>query len=194
MIGYLKGQIKKIKPNEILLEVNGVGYIVSISLRVYEQLAEKDNAELFIYTQVKEDAINLYGFLAEGDLEVFRLLISVNGVGPRVALNIMSGITGSDLINAIQRNDVNRLTTVPGVGKKLAERILLELKNKTGQISSGGVSVQSYGVRGEAVSALMALGYQQKLAEKIVSEVTDSSPTLTLEEIIRYSLKRLTQI
>lgn len=194
MIGYLKGQIKRIKPNEILLEVNGVGYIVAISLRVFEQLAEKDNAELFIYTQVKEDAINLYGFLAEGDLEVFRLLISVNGVGPRVALNIMSGITGNDLINAIQRNDVNRLTTVPGVGKKLAERILLELKNKTGQISSGGVSAQSYGVRGEAVSALMALGYQQKLAEKIVSEVTDSSPTLSLEEIIRYSLKRLTQI
>lgn len=136
MIGYLKGKIISAKPTQIILEVNGVGYLVNISISTFEKISDQNEISLFIHTHVREDALSLYGFYTEAEKEMFELLISISGIGPKVALSILSGISVDELQNAIQTENVSRLVSVPGVGRKTAERVVLELKSKVGFIES----------------------------------------------------------
>lgn len=192
MIGFLNGKIISAKPTKILLDVSGVGYSISISINTFEKISDKESVSLFIYTSVKEDSITLFGFYSEPEKEMFELLISVNGVGPRLALNILSGIQTDDLKTAIQVNDVSRIIAVPGIGRKTAERLVLELKSKVDSVSGeGGVDVPSFSIKNEAIAALTTLGYQLKVAEKAVRDVLTLSPASSLEEVIKKSLSSL---
>ncbi len=192
MIGYLKGKIVSSKPTQIILDVNGVGYLVNISISTFEKISDKNEVSLFIHTYVREDALSLYGFYTEAEKEMFGLLISISGIGPKVALSILSGISVDELQDAIQSENVSRLVSVPGVGRKTAERIVLELKGKVGFIeSAASIKGIDYSIKQEAVLALNTLGYNQKVADKVVRDLISANPSITLEELIKNSLKEL---
>ena len=191
MIGYLKGKIISSKPTKILLDVNGVGYEINISINTFENLTDKEEVSLFIHTVVREDSITLFGFYVETEKEMFNLLISVNGIGPKIALSILSGIRTDDLKNAIHSGDITRILAVPGVGRKTAERLVLELRTKVDSISDEGKHDISYSIKNEAVAALTTLGYNSKVAEKAVRDVLQMFPALTIEEVIKQSLGNL---
>ncbi|MEP0861018.1 MAG: Holliday junction branch migration protein RuvA [Ignavibacterium sp.] len=191
MIGYLKGKIISAKPTQIILDVNGVGYLVNISISTFEKISDQNEISLFIHTHVREDALSLYGFYTEVEKEMFELLISISGIGPKVALSILSGISVDELQNAIQTENVSRLVSVPGVGRKTAERVVLELKSKVGFIETAVTKGFDYTIKQEAVLALSTLGYNQKVAEKIVRELLNENPKLSLEDLIRKSLSEL---
>jgi holliday junction DNA helicase RuvA len=191
MIGYLKGKIISAKPTKVLIDVNGVGYLVNISISTFEKISGEEIISLFIYTNVKEDAITLFGFFTEVEKEMFELLISVNGIGPKIALNILSSIQYNDLKYAIETSDVARIVAVPGIGRKSAERLILELKGKLGNIATGAGDTVIHGFKHEAVMALSTLGYNSKIAEKVVSDLLQKAPDLSLEEIIKKALSAL---
>ncbi|WP_304132188.1 Holliday junction branch migration protein RuvA [Ignavibacterium album] len=191
MIGYLKGKIISAKPTQIILDVNGVGYLVNISISTFEKISDQNEISLFIHTHVREDALSLYGFYTEAEKEMFELLISISGIGPKVALSILSGITVDELQNAIQTENVSRLVSVPGVGRKTAERVVLELKSKVGLIETTVPKGIDYTVKQEAVLALTTLGYNQKVAEKVVRDLLSENSSITLEDLIRKSLAEL---
>jgi len=140
MIGFLTGKIISAKPTQLLLDVNGVGYSVSISINTFEKISGKDTASLHIYTNVKEDSISLFGFFTEAEKDMFEILISVSGVGPKSALGLLSGISVENLKHAIIEENVARIVAVPGIGRKTAERLILELKSKVGKVEDGEVA------------------------------------------------------
>jgi len=191
MIGFLNGKIISSKPTKILLDVNGVGYVVFISINTFEKISNKEKVSLYIHTNVKEDSITLYGFYSESEKEIFELLISISGIGPKLALSVLSGIQTEDLKDAILNGDVSRIVAIPGIGKKTAERLILELRGKVGDVRVEGDSPVAHGVKQEAVSALTTLGYNYATAEKIVRQILTSSPNCTLEELIKNSLGEL---
>ncbi len=191
MIGYLTGKIISLKPTKVLLDVNGVGYAVSISINTFENISEKETVSLFIYTSVKEDSITLYGFFAEPEKQMFELLISVTGIGPKLAQSILSGIQTDDLKDAILRGDVSRIIAVPGIGRKTGERLVLELKNKVDQVSEAGMKEIPFSIKNEAAAALTTLGYNSKVADKIIRDVLSEDPSLSLEELIKKALSSL---
>lgn len=191
MIGFLSGKIISSKPTRILLDVNGVGYEINISINTFENIAEKEEVSLFIHTIVREDSITLFGFYAESEKEMFNLLISVNGIGPKIALSILSGIRTDDLKNAIQSGDITRILAVPGVGRKTAERLVLELRSKVDSITGAGIKDESYNIKNEAVAALTTLGYNSKVAEKAVRDVLQMFPAISIEDVIKRSLSNL---
>lgn len=191
MIGFLKGKIISSKPTKILLDVNGVGYNVNISINTFEKITDKNEISLFIHTNVKEDSITLYGFFTESEKDMFEILITVNGVGPKIALSILSGITVEELKNAILTEDVSRITAVPGIGRKTSERLVLELKNKVENIHEKGLTEIPLSIRNEASAALTTLGYNSKLADKTVREILNNEPQITLEELIKKALSSL---
>ena len=191
MIGYLSGEIISAKPTKLLMDVNGVGYVINISINTFEKITDKKSASLYIYTSVKEDSISLFGFFTESEKEMFELLISVNGIGPKLALSILSGILISDLRHAINSSDVSRIISIPGIGRKTAERLVLELKTKVEKIADeGGVEIP-FSIKNEAIAALSTLGYNAKLAEKCVRDLLTAEPNAALEELIKKSLSRL---
>lgn len=191
MIGFLRGKVVSAKPTQIILDVNGVGYLVNISISTFEKISDQNEISLFIHTHVREDALSLYGFYTEAEKEMFELLISISGIGPKVALSILSGISVDELQNAIQTENVSRLVSVPGVGRKTAERVVLELKSKVGFIETAVSKGIDYTVKQEAVLALTTLGYNQKVAEKVVRDLLSANPSITLEDLIRKSLAEL---
>lgn len=190
MIGFLTGKIISSKPTQILLDVNGVGYSVSISINTFEKISEKETTSLFIHTSVKEDSITLFGFFTQSEKEMFELLISISGIGPKVSLGILSGISIEDLKDAISNGNVSRLIAIPGIGRKTAERVVLELRNKVDGIKTDG-SIKETSAKDEAISALATLGYQKQTSEKIVRELLNENFKLSLEELIRKALSIL---
>lgn len=190
MIGYLTGKIISSKPTQIILDVNGVGYLVNISISTFEKIYDKESVSLFIHTSVKEDSITLFGFYTQSEKEMFELLISISGIGPKVSLGILSGIAVDDLKDAIANGNVSRLIAIPGIGRKTAERVVLELRNKVDSIKSDG-SIKETSVKDEAVSALATLGYQRQIAEKVVRDLLAENPNYSLEELIRKALAGL---
>ncbi len=191
MIGFLKGKIISSKPTKILLDVNGVGYLVNISINTFEKINDKEIISLFIFTSVKEDSITLFGFFSESEKEMFELLISVNGIGPKLALNILSGIQVDELKNSIQNGDVSRIIAIPGIGRKTAERLVLELRTKVDHIvEEGGVEIP-FSIKNESIAALTTLGYNQKIAEKAVRDVLSEEANISIEELIKKALSRL---
>lgn len=191
MIGYLSGKIKASKPTQLLLDVSGVGYVVNISINTFEKVANKETADLFIHTHVKEDSITLYGFYKETEKEMFEYLISISGIGPKLALSVLSGISTEDLKNAIEEGNVSRIVSVPGIGRKTAERLILELRTKVKDVAVEEGSIVKHGVKQEAVAALTTLGYNSVTSEKTIRQILSSSPDSTLEELIKKALGEL---
>ncbi len=190
MIGFLTGKIISSKPTQIILDVNGVGYLVNISITTFEKISEKETASLFIHTSVKEDSITLFGFFTQSEKEMFELLISISGIGPKVSLGILSGISVDDLKDAIANGNVSRLIAIPGIGRKTAERVVLELRNKVDAIKEDGTT-KEISAKDEAISALATLGYQRQLAEKVVRDLLSENTNYSLEELIRKALAGL---
>jgi holliday junction DNA helicase RuvA len=190
MIGGLRGKVAAKSPGLVLVDVGGVLYEVSVSLQAYARLpAEGAVVALDVVTHVREDAIVLFGFLDPAEKVVFNWLRAVSGVGPRLSLNILSGIPAEDLRAALAAGDVARLCRIPGIGKKTAERLVVELRERSQQaVASAAVIVpKSDGIREEAVSALVNLGYRRAEAERVLAQVGDDVP---LEEAIREALRR----
>ncbi|MCH7972489.1 MAG: Holliday junction branch migration protein RuvA [Bacteroidetes bacterium] len=193
MIGYLTGKIISLKPTHLIFDVNGVGYSVYITLTTFEEITNKETVSLFIHTNVKEDSIKLYGFFTETEKQMFELLISVSGVGPKIALSILSGIKVEDLRYALQSGDVSRIVAVPGIGKKTAERLTLELRNKVADIVELEGSTPASSIRTEAVAALSTLGYNLKQAEIVVREILTKKPNIGIEELLKEALSNLSR-
>lgn len=187
MIGYLRGRIKNLKPNSGIIDVNGVGYNVCITLNTYDEISNLDEVELLIHTIVKEDSITLYGFRGLKEKEMFELLISVNGIGPKTAINILSGVKVEELKNNIFNSDIAALSKFSGIGKKTAERIVLELKNKIDLIYEEGDNLKLT-VKSEAIQALVSLGYNRLTADKAVKEVLSLDQNISVENLIRKTL------
>ena len=191
MIGYLTGKIIAAKPTQILLDVNGVGYEIRISINTFERISGNETVSLFVHTNVKEDAITLFGFYSEAEKQMFELLISINGVGPKSALSLLSGITTEDLKQAIMTTNVERMIAVPGIGRKTAERLILELKNKVRDIKEEGITPTKPSIQKEAISALTTLGYNYAFSEKAVNKILSELPDCSLEELIKRTLQEL---
>jgi Holliday junction DNA helicase RuvA len=188
MIGRLEGRLHRVDPGTVLIDVGGVGYLVSITLRAFQALAGREKAALWIHTQVRDDAIVLFGFPDREELEAFSKLIAVAGVGPRTALAVLSTLTADELAEVVEAGDLTRLQRTPGVGRKTAERILLELKDQLVAASPG-----TGDRRGDAVSALVNLGYSQRDALRSVDAVWSEAATADLGELLRLALQKLTR-
>ena len=197
MIAHLRGKIVRTSPTEVVIDVNGVGYLVNVSITTSELLRESDNpAELLTYLHVREDLLQLYGFATEAERDLFRLLISVSGIGPKMAQGILSGLSPAELRDAVMTGNVQTLTSLSGVGKKTAERIILELKGKLGKLefpntSEAAPTSLQLKARSEALVALMSLGYARNVAERAIRAVLhDSRGTEPgVEELIKQALK-----
>jgi len=197
MIASLTGILRTKTPTEILLDVQGVGYAVSIPLSTFEHLPDVGSTvTLLTHLQVREDAFQLYGFGSENERVLFRHLISVNGIGPKIAQSILSGIAVDDLRDQIIQGNVGALTAIPGIGKKTAERLVLELREKVTRLGSvaSPSSQPADDLRTQALLALTSLGYSRSVAEKALRSVLNESPgvTLTIEELIKRALRYAT--
>jgi len=202
MIAYLEGPLKKKAATSVVVLTGGVGYEIFIPLSTFYELPEEgERVCLHVSTVVRDDAIQLFGFLSPAEKEVFLLLNSVSKIGPKLALNLLSGIRPQDLVPAVMGRDVGRLSAVPGVGVKTAERIILELKDKVQHLAlAAGQSAEAddrrplTDVDQDVVSALLNLGYRRAEAEKAVLAARRETPERpTLTELLRQSLKRLTK-
>ncbi|HEY1252777.1 MAG TPA: Holliday junction branch migration protein RuvA [Thermoanaerobaculia bacterium] len=194
MIGRLTGRLATKSPDQVLLEVGGVGYLVRIPLSTFYELPEQESpTSLWIHTHVREDALALYGFLTERERELFLLLLGVTGIGPRVALTVLSGIPPVELIDALRKQDVRRLVAIPGVGKKTAERMVLELAEKAASLPGEEPAREPTGVAADdVISALVNLGYRKGEAEKTVDAIGREGGPDEFGEFLRLALKRLT--
>jgi Holliday junction DNA helicase RuvA len=195
VIAHISGTLAQKVPGEIVVDVAGVGYQVFIPLNVFYRLPEIGSAvSLQIYTHVREDALQLFGFEDAGEKQIFLLLLGVSGIGPRLAINILSGIPAEELSRALKEGDQVRLVAIPGVGRKLAERMIVELKDKlAGLAPAGGASARADGGSQlvlDAVSALVNLGYKRPEAEKLVREVLGTGER-SLESVLKETLRRM---
>lgn len=193
MIGYISGKIISKKPTKIIVDVNGVGYLINISIGTFEKIADKEEVSLYTYLSVKEDSLDLYGFYSSSEKEMFELLISVSGIGPKTAQSILSGIQIEDLRDAIKTGNISRLISAPGIGRKTAERMIIELRDKVDSITEikEGISAGASSIRSDAIAALVNLGYNQKIAERTVRSITESNPNILIEDLIREALSIL---
>jgi len=193
MIGSLKGKIISKKPTKIIVDVNGVGYLVNISINTFEKIADLEDVTLYTYLSVKQDSLDLYGFYSLAEKEMFELLINVNGIGPKSAQSILSGIQIEDLKDALKNGNIARIVSVPGIGRKTAERMVIELRDKVDSVieSGSGVSTAGYGLRNDAIAALVNLGYNQKTAERAVRSVSEGKPGMSIEDLVREALTEL---
>jgi Holliday junction DNA helicase RuvA len=195
MIAYLKGNLIQKTTNQVILDIGGVGYNVSIPLSTYLKLGNiDDTAELHIYTHVTESSFALYGFYSEKEKALFLKLISISGIGPKIALNILSGIETSDLEDAIRQSDVARISLIPGIGKKTAMRIALELQEKL-DLKEKVLGTQTSKEKEDLISALMNLGFKRGEVEKIVDECLRTfSLDAGFDKLLRESLKKLAKL
>lgn len=198
MIAFLRGRILDKQPTVLILDVQGVGYHVNVPLSTYYEVGDEGSeVALRIYTHVREDALQLFGFLTALEQQLFERLIGISGIGPKLAIAVLSGIEPGDLIGAVSRGDIARLTAIPGVGRKTAERIVLELKDRLAQLvvptPAGGAAAAPSGgrLRDDLLSALQNLGYHRPLAEKAVDAALSSGGAGTFEGALRSALREL---
>ncbi|MBI5237109.1 MAG: Holliday junction branch migration protein RuvA [Deltaproteobacteria bacterium] len=194
MIANLSGILARKSAESVIVDVAGVGYEVYTPLSTYMRLPEEGRTvSLNVYTHLKEDAIQLFGFLTSAEKDLFTLLIGVSGVGPKLARNILSGIEVAELVSALSTGDVVRLSAIPGIGAKSAERLVLELKDKVRGVVAASAGAPKGSVAGDAVSALLNLGYKSAQAEDAVKKAKDRFPGAKFEELLRESLKGLSK-
>jgi Holliday junction DNA helicase RuvA len=197
MIAHLRGRVIEKQPNRIIVDVGGVGYEVHVPLSTFYELAEDGEVALRVYLHVREDAMQLYGFLTDVERQVFERLIGISGIGPKLAIAVLSGMDSREVVAAVQRADVVRLTGIPGIGKKTAERIVLELKDRLTQLAAPALPnapAQSTGaerMRADLLSALQNLGYHRQQAEKAIDLTLSRSGEITFEHAVRASLQEL---
>lgn len=198
MIAFLRGRVFDKQPNRIIIDVQGVGYEVHVPLSTFYEVGDPGaEASLRVYTHVREDALLLYGFLTELERQVFERLIGISGIGPKLAIAVLSGIETRDLVAAVERADVARLTGIPGVGKKTAERIVLELKGRLAPLTAPAdgrapsAASPEDRLRADLASALQNLGYHRAQAEKAVDSILTSSPGISFELALKAALREL---
>ena len=197
MIGYIEGKLSVKTPVLIVIDVGGVGYEMHISLTTYNQINKiGEKQKIFTYLYVREDKLELYGFAAEDEKGFFKTLISISGIGPSVAIRILSAIKADRFKAAVINEDVGILTTIPGIGKKTAQRIIVELKDKIGILTEkesaylAGKSPEERSVIDDSISALVSLGYSRAIAQKAVDKVlAETKEEIKIEDLIRKSLK-----
>jgi Holliday junction DNA helicase RuvA len=198
MIAFLRGRVHDKQPNRVIVDVGGIGYDVHVPLSTFYNLGDEGaEVSLRVHTHVREDALQLYGFLTELERQVFERLIAISGIGPKLAIVVLSGMEPRELVTAVQRADVARLTTIPGIGKKTAERIVLELKDRLTQIAvpaaPGAAAPESSAdqLRFDLLSALLNLGYHRQQAEKAIDATVKSNPDASFEHAVRTALREL---
>ena len=198
MIEYIKGEIAEITPALAVIDCNGIGYAINISLNTYSAIQGKTNIKLYIHEAIREDAHVLYGFSTKQERELFLLLISVSGIGGNTARMILSALSPAELCNVISSGNDKLLKSVKGIGLKTAQRIIVDLKDKiastgmetvSGSISS--LSPANSEIHDEAIAALTMLGFAQAPSQKVVSAILKEDPTLSVENVIKLALKRL---
>jgi holliday junction DNA helicase RuvA len=197
MIAFLRGRVLDKRPNRIVIDVNGIGYELYVPLSTYYDVGEPGTEiALRVHTHVREDALQLYGFLTTLEQQLFERLIAISGIGPKLAVAVLSGIDSGELVSSIQRADVARLTRIPGIGKKTAERIVLELKDRLAEVApaaaaDGAERAQIDHVRDDLVSALENLGYHRPLAEKAVDAVRARDGGAPFGDALKGALREL---
>jgi Holliday junction DNA helicase RuvA len=194
MIGHLRGKLVEKRTNQVLVDVGGVGYLVHIPLSTFYSLGElHDEVTLLVHTHLREDALALYGFLTAREKHFFELLISASGVGPVLALKILSGMSVDELVPAIRKGDLAQLVRIPGVGRKTAERMVVELRDK---LAAMGVAEETKAtmhtdLQADVLSALLNLGYDRRAAEKAVADVQRDGSVGSFEALLRATLQQL---
>lgn len=174
MIAHLRGRLLAKHPNQVIVETAGVGYEVTISVPTFSELpAINSEVALHIHTHVREDALALYGFFQPAEKGLFEKLLAVSGIGPKLAITILSGMAAEEMIGAIRGNDVAKLTRIPGIGKKTAERMVLELRDKLQSFAETAVASNSSPLEEDVISALVNLGYQRPAAERALAKVSN---------------------
>jgi Holliday junction DNA helicase RuvA len=198
MIAFLRGRVVEKQPNKIIVDIHGVGYEVFVPLSTYYDVGEPPtDVALRIYTHVREDALQLYGFLSELERHLFERLIGISGIGPKLAIAVLSGMDPRDLVAAVQSGNVARLTGIPGVGKKTAERIVLELKDRLAQLAAPAFAGESPAAAGperlrtDLLSALQNLGYHRPQAEKAIDSTLNTLDEPTFERALKSALREL---
>jgi len=204
MIAHLSGTLLSKQATSVILDVGGVGYEVTIPLSTFYDLEDAgSDVQLRIYTHVREDALQLYGFKTARERELFLRLISVSGIGPKLGITLLSGMSADEMISSIRTNNLARLTLIPGVGRKTAERLVVELRDKIASLSAAdedqttaasgpaATITSEDAVRSDALSALLNLGYQRGAAEKAITAAIDDGASLTVESLLRSSLRKL---
>ena len=208
MIAHLSGTLLSKEPNSVIVDVGGVGYEVTIPISTFYDLADEGApVKLRIYTHVREDVLQLYGFKTRRERDLFLQLISVSGIGPKLGITLLSGMSADEMIASIRTNNLARLTLIPGVGRKTAERLVMELRDKVASLSSAELE-QELGaatatgtpvatedsMRSDVLYALLNLGYQRTSAEKAVTAALDEGGDISVELILRRSLRKLAKV
>jgi Holliday junction DNA helicase RuvA len=195
MIAYLKGTIIQKTPSQVVVDIGGVGYCAAIPLSTYFKLGEiGDPVELFIYTHLTDNALSLYGFMTKDERELFLKLIAISGIGPKLAMNVLSGIEAPDFVDAVKKSDVARIALVPGIGKKTALRITMELQDKI-EKKEKLLAVRGSKEKEDLVSSLLNLGFRRKEVERIVDETIRALGTeAEFEKLLRECLKRMAKV
>ncbi|MEP6570398.1 MAG: Holliday junction branch migration protein RuvA [Acidobacteriota bacterium] len=207
MIAHLSGTLLSKEPNSVIVDVGGVGYEVTIPVSTFYDLEEPGSTvKLRVYTHVREDALQLYGFKTLRERELFMRLISVSGIGPKLGITLLSGMSADEMIASIRTNNLARLILIPGVGRKTAERLVMELRDKVASLAAGveeelgttaatGAPVATEdSMRSDVLSALLNLGYQRSSAEKAVTSALDEGGDISVELILRRSLRKLAKV
>ncbi|HEX8270084.1 MAG TPA: Holliday junction branch migration protein RuvA [Flavobacterium sp.] len=193
MIAHIEGKLTEKSPTEVVIDCGGIGYHINISLHTYSLLPAADHIKLFTYLQVKEDAHTLFGFVEKSEREIFKMLLSVSGIGASIARTMLSSLDPRQIIEALASGDLATIQSIKGIGSKTAQRAILDLRDKVlkvydlDQVSIGASNTN----RDEALSALEVLGFNKKLAEKAVEKIVKNSPDATVEAIIKQALKNL---
>lgn len=193
MITHIQGRLVEKNPTDVVIDCNGVGYFINISLHTFSELPSSENVKLFTHLLVREDAHILYGFSSVAEREIFRLLISVSGVGASIARTMLSSLAPEQVLDAISLNDIATIQSVKGIGAKTAQRVVLDLKDKIlkvyglSSISAGSSNTN----KNEALSALETLGFVRKQSEKVVDTIVKENPQASVEMIIKQALKNL---
>lgn len=207
MIAHLSGTLLSKQATSVILDVGGVGYEVTIPLSTFYDLEDAGSpVQLRIYTHVREDILQLYGFKTARERELFLKIISVSGIGPKLGITLLSGMNADELIASIRTNNLARLTLIPGIGRKTAERLVVELREKVAELSSAELEeelgakeevtagVKGDTVRSDALSALLNLGYQRSSAEKAIDSALSEGGEVTVESVLRRGLRKLARV
>jgi Holliday junction DNA helicase RuvA len=193
MITHIRGKLVEKNPNNVIVECNGIGYILPISLQTFSNIPDRENIKLHTHLIIREDAHILYGFWEVKEREIFKLLISVSGVGPSTAITMLSSMNSEEIQHAIASEDVEKIKSVKGIGIKTAQRVIVDLKDKilkTYDISEE-LSISNNTIKNEALSALEVLGFTRKKVDNIIQVILQDSPNIKLEELIKRALKNL---
>lgn len=193
MIAHIQGKLVEKAPTDVVIDCNGVGYHINISLHTFSLLPQADFIKLYTFLQIKEDAHSLYGFVEKSERELFKLLLSVSGIGAGIARTMLSSLDPKQIIQSIANGDVGTIQSIKGIGNKTAQRVILDLRDKVLKIYDlDEISVAQHNInREESLSALEVLGYVRKNAEKVVDKILKENPEASVETIIKQALKNL---